>query len=500
MSWSVINGEDLDTEGVINAAVETSAAFFAAGSNDVQGVAMMWASDDGASWRRVHSDAFGSASSPFEDSRRTEIRGLASHSDRIVAVGVDAPADSSQSEVVAAVWYSLTGATWVRVAHDPAVFGPNPGVEVNSVIAPFAAGFVAVGSDAWTSRDGIVWERHDLGDGTASTVIETDDGLLAGGTTQSGGSDASTGHAAVWMSTDIGSEWTLVTVIPEPSGFDASLISGMTRTDDGFVAVGAVADNNAARWPAVWSSEDGATWELTWVGERSGILRDVAATATRLVAVGEDTTDGLAAAVWQSADSGATWLEDSGQSFMGDTSSTQGVLAVSALDDTLLVAGQLDNAPTMWVGIGDEAPPTTAELDEVVGWTCQARIENGAAWVPGAWDEDAGSYVARDLAGPAPASCVDVLDIHTNPRHWRVAWKGTIADQVEVGLLLVFEQGIHGAVYEEREIDTASGVWITEELDPDPTKPFTFVAMPHSFDDWESITFTITPCTTPYCR
>ena len=34
---------------------------------------------------------------------------------------------------------------------------------------------------------------------------------------------------------------------------------------------------------------------------------------------------------------------------------------------------------------------------------------------------------------------------------------------------------------------------------PDPTKPFTFVAMPHSFDDRQNITFTVTPCTTPYC-
>ena len=505
LSWSVITVEDFPTEGVINALVETSGRFFAGGSDHASGAAAIWDSDDGTtSWQRAASAAFGS--SPLPGERRTVIIGLASHSGRIVAVGVDTAADFSSGERVAAVWYSLDGNVWTRVAHDPAVFGPAGFVAVNAVVAPFNAGFVAVGSDVWTSGDGIVWERHDLGEGTAFAVIETDDALLAGGTTGSGDAATSTGHAAVWMSTDIGTEWTRVAVILEPSGFDTSIITGMTRTDEGFLAVGGVGRTGAGTWPAVWSSDDGATWELSWVGENVGMLHDVTATAARLIAVGEDTTTGSAAA-WHSADSGATWVEDSELLLPVVTSGIEAVLPIPGQEDALFAAGHHQNAPTIWTGFGEaatlgaqEATTTTAVPEETAGSTCQALVDNGAVWVPGEWDEDAGYYIVRDVPGPLPTPCVDILDIHTTPRHWRVAWEGTIADGVEVGFLLVFEQGIHGTVYEQREIDTASDVWITQELDPDPDKPFTFVAMPHSFDNWESITFTLTPCTTPYCR
>ena len=60
----------------------------------------------------------------------------------------------------AAVWTSLDGYTWTRVAHDEAVFGGVAGDEQGMESATsFGSDLVAVGRTAWTSPDGVTWSR-----------------------------------------------------------------------------------------------------------------------------------------------------------------------------------------------------------------------------------------------------------------------------------------------------------------------------------------------------
>jgi hypothetical protein len=81
----------------------------------------------------------------------------------LVAVGTD----SSSDDGAAAVWTSVDGITWSRVAHDEAIFGGTGRQAMHAVVAG-GPGLVAVGTDwptddadgmVWTSVDGITWSR-----------------------------------------------------------------------------------------------------------------------------------------------------------------------------------------------------------------------------------------------------------------------------------------------------------------------------------------------------
>ena len=120
----------------------------------------MWLSEDGFTWTRV----------PYDESvfggDVMAMTGVADNGTRLVAVGTirgplgpggaDCP-DYSGS----AVWISDDqGHTWVRVPHDPAVFGGEE-EDNHRMFAVFVNddGFVALGDDLWTSPDGWSWTR-----------------------------------------------------------------------------------------------------------------------------------------------------------------------------------------------------------------------------------------------------------------------------------------------------------------------------------------------------
>jgi hypothetical protein len=156
--------------------------------------AAVWTSVDGIIWSRVPHDetVFGGAGGQWMSSVTVWGPGL-------VAVGAvggwDSPVGSD-----AAVWTSVDGITWSRVAHDEAVFGGPENQRMNSVTVT-GAGLVAVGADGghlccysyepidavvWTSVDGITWSRvaHDeavFGRGEMYSVTVAGAGLVAVG-------------------------------------------------------------------------------------------------------------------------------------------------------------------------------------------------------------------------------------------------------------------------------------------------------------------------------
>ncbi|MBW2471937.1 MAG: hypothetical protein JRE18_07660, partial [Deltaproteobacteria bacterium] len=220
-----------------------------------------------------------------------------------------------------------------------------------------------------------------------------------------------------------------------------------------------------------------------------GSFESVDYASGQTVAVGK--TDG-GGTVWLSSDSGDSWVqyEDRLGLFEGNPVNPGGLNVVRAGEEgTFMSGGERTGHPAIWLGVPPEPiPEVDAEGRPLVGWTCQARIDNGAVWQLGEWDEEAGHYVA---SGVTP--CLDLLDVHLEPQQWKVEWEGT-ARVTEVGFLLWFERGIHGTIYAEREISGETGEWMTPIIEPDPEAPFAWIAMPHSFDDWEEISWTITPC------
>jgi len=154
----------------------------------------------------------------------------------------------------------------------------------------------------------------------------------------------------------------------------------------------------------------------------------------------------------------------------------------------LLAATALAAKPT---NPGKPTPTTTTTVvtsTTVPGyWTCQARIDNGAVWPLGDYDDELEIYT-----GDGPLLCVDVIADHRDVTDWSVEWFGTATKDTVKGLKLVFEEEVHGTVFDEIVVHDTTETWKASWSDP--VQNLVFVAMPHSGDKWiGSMTFTITP-------
>ncbi|MEE8407790.1 MAG: hypothetical protein V3S32_11660 [Acidimicrobiia bacterium] len=262
----------------------------------------------------------------------------------------------------AAVWTSVDGITWTRVAHDENVFGgANSQTMWDVTVGDF--GLVAVGHDGhgilddvpdvdaaiWTSVDGDSWSRvpHDeevFGGAWITSVTVGGPGLVAVGGTDGYFTD---GDAVVWTSTD-GITWSRVP-------HDETIFGGPQRQTmydvvaggPGLVAVGREgderpwdnSDDNAA---AVWTSVDGITWnrvphdETVFGTGGNPVMLSVTAGGPGLVAVGADywPSERAETPVWTSPD-GFTWTRvPDDESFRGSmngvTAGGSGLVAVGA--------------------------------------------------------------------------------------------------------------------------------------------------------------------------
>jgi hypothetical protein len=214
----------------------------------------------------------------------------------------------------AAVWTSVDGITWVPSPDDRDVFADGQMASV-TVGGP---GLVAVGgverddgfeAAIWTSPDGITWTRvpHDvavLGEASMQDVTVGGPGLVAIGDVESG--------AAVWTSVD-GTTWARVPHDPAVFGADSDLsMSAVTAGGPGLVAVGLDWSGGATADAVIWTSVDGIVWDRVphdedlfgGVGNQAAV--SVAATDTRVIAVGVERSSDIDAAVWTSED-GIVW-------------------------------------------------------------------------------------------------------------------------------------------------------------------------------------------------
>lgn len=280
----------------------------------------------------------------------------------LVAVGID----WSGGNAVAAVWTSVDGIEWQRLAHDESVFGGN-GNQWMEAVTVGGPGLVAVGGDwedgegvaaVWTSADGTSWQRvphtesafgcsYEKGEkvgpftaenvsATMKAIVQGGPGLVAVGTDQV---QRIVGTAAVWTSPD-GVNWNRV----EHHGdvfHDKDVVEmlAVTAGGPGLVAVGSSGEFGAAAWTSV----DGLTWQRIphdddIFGERWPIMQGVTAGGPGLVAVGHDLSIGEGvAAVWTSAD-GIAWQRIAHKKVFAG-SDTVGMRAVAAGGPGLVAVG-----------------------------------------------------------------------------------------------------------------------------------------------------------------
>jgi hypothetical protein len=159
------------------------------------------------------------------------------------------------------------------------------------------------------------------------------------------GSDYDTFLPVVWRSDD-GRSW----APGDTSGLEQpGDMTALVATSEGYVSVGAFrTGKDPSGGPfaaAVWRSEDGRSWETIELPVEAG--RDsygsgIVAVGETLVAVGQD---GRRAAVWRSADGGATWTRSTPPALEGgEYSSLQGI---AAHGETLLAAAAVPT-PDGW--------------------------------------------------------------------------------------------------------------------------------------------------------
>ncbi len=259
MSWTAQSLTDLGLEGgSMFSVVRGGPGFVAVGSwNGVAveglgvleeaefGIAAVWTSIDGLDWTRVAHDAV------FEtEGSNLVMWDVTLGGPGLVAVG----AEEGSEAIRPAVWTSSDGTTWSRVLPD------TPALEsgaMDSVISG-GPGFIAWGSDVWISEDAVTWARASVPDGLTDGLADIAVGgpgvVAVGGTLQPGKDGFGT---AVWTSAD-GLSWEGE---PGGTGFEGGM-DAVVDVGAGLLATGGIstAANDFGSVAVAWISVDGVDW------------------------------------------------------------------------------------------------------------------------------------------------------------------------------------------------------------------------------------------------
>jgi len=332
--------------------------------------------------------------------------------DRLVAAGRDPGEDLNQDGVVLV---SEDGFAWTRIAEgDPSL---TAGMVIMNAITEGGPGLVAVGigcdddpegvdwtcrsqARVWTSVDGTIWTHtpHDTEvfgpNSHMEDVAATDLGIVAVGRLISKKVDeeALTTRPAVWTSED-GVDWARAWLgesfdlaIPTEGSWVESTMQAITVGPGGrLVAVGTVVDDFGVDVAAVWTSDDGTTWERVPHDSEvfaspiglDMIMYDVAAGQSGLVAVGRegDFPPSLgsvsSAAVWTSLD-GITWKR---VNLDNETLGTVESISTIAASTTGFVAA----GPSLSAWNADASPITIWTSPDGISWQAVASLGVGTA-------------------------------------------------------------------------------------------------------------------------
>jgi hypothetical protein len=207
---------------------------------------------------------------------------------------------------------------------------------------------------AWTTRDGVGWERHAVPIlGTAgvaermTTAVATGEGFVAGGSV---GPELFERHARFWTSED-GDAWKPVP--DDPSAFADAEVRAIARFEGGLVAVGVIGPAQHPIGAVAWRSRDGEAWirvdEPPFAG--SVAVSITAAPFGGVVAVGS-TVDRREAVAWTSPD-GLHWTRAPGEPSRKHPGGYAWMTDVASIGDIVLAIGDYQGLQrgtgTSWV-------------------------------------------------------------------------------------------------------------------------------------------------------
>jgi hypothetical protein len=233
-----------------------------------------------------------------------------------------------------AIWTSKNGLSWTLAATHGIAPQP-PGDTVDAVIAT-ADGFLAAGGAEnqpviWISHDGTTWQQ----------LSATKLGLNALGVTPtsiqyatSRGNDTLISDGmSVWLSTDGGTSWTLVTV---PAGHGATdRISGLSFDGSGLIAVRPGNGARGAPGGVAYFSPNGQAWRFAGLIDPAGgwLPKAVKGSDYGFVVFGKTSSQYVA---YASSGTGATWWSTKSLGSVSDTSINS---ATVGADGTVIAVG-----------------------------------------------------------------------------------------------------------------------------------------------------------------
>lgn len=303
-TWARASGPFLETQAIEAVAVGPQGAV-AVGtittSGDVDGMA--WFSPDGQNWRTVP------LGGPAGFTGRAEqvVNSVTATAGGFVAVG----ADDGGERRVAVAWTSADGVTWQREPPSADMADLTTADSTRGITAARVSGagpVVAVGGSArvrlWSSPDGRRWAREEAPAGGPDALVATDGAAVL----------VRTGSADLWFRRPPG-PWVEAgrdrAVIPRSAA--EAWLGAMALGRDGLVSYGTRRADDGSVAPGFWASPDGRRWEWRSGADAlrpNGRVDALAAHGDALVAVGVAdgrSGEGRVAAVWRSDDGGTTW-------------------------------------------------------------------------------------------------------------------------------------------------------------------------------------------------
>lgn len=334
--------------------------------------------------------------------------------DQMLALG------SEQS--VAQIWRSRSGLAWSPATH---IDAPNPSAPTISLITtalPWGEEILAFGPiggqglGVWASTTTGTWALRTTVEGFSIdrpfAVAANDDLILAV-------ARAGDGYAG-WTSPD-GIEWASRGYLPDLN----ELEGGVLRAARGWFYMLGSADCDGAPCPAIFGSADGITWQPTDVAtvpdQPEGMVADLTATGSGLVAIGAGVTEaGARPLLWRSTD-GSSWdLLPTGDAFGSHVATVeltgispetprQATIVVSGLEQTVVEGSVVvtDGGRTVIssvyqdsVGVSIDGIRTRLDLDNPA--TLTRRPELSAITAQGSRLLIAGQYVTSVDPGSVP--------------------------------------------------------------------------------------------------
>jgi hypothetical protein len=267
-----------DGDAVFSLAV-ISGMLVATGEHLHQGA--LWASDDGVHWTLVP----GFPAEPIGTEAHAQLLRVSEGPGGFVANGGVYAIDWGTPRL----WFSADGNRWADVfgPADP-LKGIAGGIDA---VAAWDQGWVAAGGvcsdyatcapQVWLSPDGRTWSTADK---AAFAGVANGLGHVAAGN----GSVVAIGFVGAVGSAFGSTDGELWKAAPRQSSLAGASLTGLAFGAGRFVATGETTSPDGSKAPGIWGSPDGITWTMVLRGSAGLEIRDIAASGSGFVAVGDD--------------------------------------------------------------------------------------------------------------------------------------------------------------------------------------------------------------------